>query len=73
MSETIDPAHHKFLATHNRGTLVTIRRNGRPQLSNVLYDYDAATDTASSPRCRARERFGTPFRRQPPADPLTCV
>jgi PPOX class probable F420-dependent enzyme len=46
MSETIDPAHHEFLAARSRGTLVTIRRNGRPQLSNVLYDYDAATDTA---------------------------
>jgi PPOX class probable F420-dependent enzyme len=44
--ETIDPAHRTFLARHKRAALVTIRRNGRPQLSNVLYDHDAGTDTA---------------------------
>lgn len=43
--ETIDPRHHEFLTRHSKAVLVTIRRNGRPQLSNVLYDYDAATDT----------------------------
>lgn len=44
--QTIASEHHDFLAAHNKAVLVTIRRNGRPQLSNVLYDYDAATDTA---------------------------
>lgn len=44
--ENIDPAHQAFLARHKRAVLVTLRRNGRPQLSNVLYDYDAAEGTA---------------------------
>lgn len=43
---SIDGKHHDFLAAHDRGVLVTTRRNGRPQLSNVLYDYDAGADTA---------------------------
>lgn len=46
MSEQIVPKHRDFLAAHNRGVLVTLRRDGRPQLSNVLYHYDPATDTA---------------------------
>jgi PPOX class probable F420-dependent enzyme len=31
-----------LLGTHGRGVLATIRRNGRPQLSNVDFSYDAA-------------------------------
>lgn len=42
----IAPAHHDFLKSRSKGVLVTLRRNGRPQLSNVLYDYDASDDTA---------------------------
>lgn len=42
----IAPGHRDFLAAHHKGVLVTLRRNGRPQLSNVLYVYDPDTDTA---------------------------
>lgn len=35
--------HRQFLAEHTRGVLVTLRRDGRPQLSNVLYAFDPRT------------------------------
>jgi PPOX class probable F420-dependent enzyme len=34
-----------LLAGQHRGVLVTLRGNGRPQLSNVDYSYDAASRT----------------------------
>lgn len=45
-SVRIPDEHHDFLAARSKGTLATIRRNGRPQLSNVLYDYHRDTGTA---------------------------
>jgi PPOX class probable F420-dependent enzyme len=42
----IPAQHHDFLADHAKGVLVTLKRDGRPQLSNVLYDYDRDTATA---------------------------
>lgn len=30
----------ELLAGHHRGVLATLRRNGRPQLSNIMYGYD---------------------------------
>lgn len=35
----------ELLRGHNLGRLATIRRNGRPQLSNVIYTWDDATRT----------------------------
>lgn len=35
----------ELLSDHGRGTLATIKRDGRPQLSVVAYTYDAATRT----------------------------
>ena len=32
----------RLLASRNQGVLVTLKRDGRPQLSNVNYAYDAA-------------------------------
>ncbi len=32
------------LAAHRKGVLVTLKRDGRPQLSNVIYGFDAAGD-----------------------------
>jgi PPOX class probable F420-dependent enzyme len=32
-------------ATTNKGVLVTLKRDGRPQLSNIIYAYDALTRT----------------------------
>ncbi len=47
MTQTDVPAaHREFLAERSRGVLVTLRRDGRPQLSNVLYLYDDRTGTA---------------------------
>ncbi|MEP6526621.1 MAG: PPOX class F420-dependent oxidoreductase [Nocardioidaceae bacterium] len=33
-----------LLATHDRGVLATIKRDGRPQLSNINYTYDPGKD-----------------------------
>ncbi|MDQ2722359.1 MAG: PPOX class F420-dependent oxidoreductase [Actinomycetota bacterium] len=37
----------KLFGTHGLGVLATIKRDGRPQLSNVAYAYDAAARTLS--------------------------
>jgi PPOX class probable F420-dependent enzyme len=37
---TVDDRMLAFVAEHRSGVLATIRRNGRPQLSNVGYAYD---------------------------------
>ena len=37
---TVDPRMLDFLAGHHWGVLVTLRRDGRPQLSNVGYAFD---------------------------------
>lgn len=34
-----------LIADHDRGVLATIKRDGRPQMSNVNYAYDTATQT----------------------------
>ena len=33
-----------LLASHDRGVLATIKRDGRPQLSNINYTYDSGKD-----------------------------
>ncbi len=38
---SIDPALLALLAEGNLGVLVTLKRDGRPQLSNINYEYDA--------------------------------
>ncbi|MGY1621389.1 PPOX class F420-dependent oxidoreductase [Geodermatophilus sp. SYSU D00965] len=40
MAETVDPRLLDFLAEHRWGVLATVKRDGRPQLSNVGYAYD---------------------------------
>lgn len=37
----IDPALLTLVAEGNLGVLVTLKRDGRPQLSNINYEYDA--------------------------------
>jgi len=44
--EQIPARHHEFLAEHSKAVLVTLKRDGRPQLSNVLYSYDREARTA---------------------------
>ncbi len=36
-----DPRMLAFVAEHRWGVLATVKRDGRPQLSNVGYAYDA--------------------------------
>ena len=38
---TIDPNVAAFVSEHNIGSLATLKRDGRPQLSNISYAYDA--------------------------------
>lgn len=33
-----------FLAVHHQGVLVTLKRDGRPQSSNVVYGFDVGTE-----------------------------
>ncbi|MEU5719732.1 PPOX class F420-dependent oxidoreductase [Streptomyces sp. NPDC020403] len=46
MPDTLGPGRHlSLLADHSRGVLVTLKKDGRPQLSNVDFAYDEATRT----------------------------
>ncbi len=38
---TVDPRLLDFVAANHWGVLATLKRDGRPQLSNVAYTYDA--------------------------------
>jgi PPOX class probable F420-dependent enzyme len=40
MAETVDPRLLEFVAENRWGVLATVKRDGRPQLSNVGYAYD---------------------------------
>ena len=40
---SIDPEISAFIAARRVGTLATLKRDGRPQLSNVSYTYDEGT------------------------------
>jgi len=55
-----------FAGNYQKGTLVTIRRDGRPQVSNVLYVLDADTVSMSVTADRAKTRN---LRR----DPRACL
>jgi PPOX class probable F420-dependent enzyme len=46
----------EFAAQHRKGTLVTIRRDGRPQVSNVLYVLAGGTARMSVTADRAKTR-----------------
>ncbi|SDD47634.1 PPOX class F420-dependent oxidoreductase [Auraticoccus monumenti] len=46
MSE-LDPRLLALFDAQRRSVLVTLRRDGRPQLSNVMHHWDAATSTAT--------------------------
>src|SRR5882757_8274514 len=43
MTEPVAQRYLDFLAGHRKGVLVTLKRDGRPQLSNIVYGYDAGT------------------------------
>ena len=44
---TVNPKHLDFLAANHHGVLVTLKRDGRPQLSNIAYAFDAASGRVS--------------------------
>ncbi|MGA5702352.1 PPOX class F420-dependent oxidoreductase [Peterkaempfera bronchialis] len=46
MAEAIPPALEDLLGSARAAALVTLKRDGRPQLSNVSLSYDPATRTA---------------------------
>jgi PPOX class probable F420-dependent enzyme len=41
------PAHLALLASTHLGVLITLKRDGRPQSSNIAYGYDAAAGRVS--------------------------
>ncbi len=47
MTDSMDPTLVSLLASHHLGTLATIRRDGRPQLSNISYSYDEDAEVVS--------------------------
>lgn len=50
----IDPAVEEFLRANRRGVLTTLKRNGRPQLSNVVFAYGAGQVRVSVTDDRAK-------------------
>jgi PPOX class probable F420-dependent enzyme len=44
----------EFVAQHRRGVLITLRRDGRPQCSNIVYVVDDATIAVSVTDGRAK-------------------
>lgn len=50
-------AHREFLTAHGLATLATLKRDGRPQLSQVSYHFDAATDTFRVSITATRAKF----------------
>jgi PPOX class probable F420-dependent enzyme len=51
-----DVALRDLLATHKRGVLVTLKRDGRPQLSNVAYAFDDGVIRISVTEDRAKTK-----------------
>ncbi len=58
LPDGLDPALLAVVAAHSRGVLATIKRDGRPQLSNIDYTVDIATGVvrASLTDARAKTR-----------------
>lgn len=61
---TFDPSHLQVIAQQREAVLATIRKSGRPQLSNVLYTWDAERNVASvsttADRAKARNLMRDP-------------
>lgn len=64
-------AHREFLSAHGLATLATIKRDGRPQLSQVGYHFDAATETFRISITGTRAKFKN-LRRDPRATLLVA-
>lgn len=50
------PEQDAFLRSERRGVFVTLRRNGRPQLSNIAYHFDGRSIRISVTDDRAKTR-----------------
>jgi PPOX class probable F420-dependent enzyme len=56
MASPPDPRMLEFLAQNNWGVLATVKKDGRPQLSNVGYSYDGDVVRVSVTADRAKTR-----------------
>jgi PPOX class probable F420-dependent enzyme len=59
----------EFVANHRQGVLTTLRRDGRPQLSNIIYGFDGTTIRISVTADRAKSKN---LRRDPRASLYVC-
>ncbi|MFE3515805.1 PPOX class F420-dependent oxidoreductase [Streptomyces sp. NPDC059166] len=57
-------SHLSLLADHSRGALVTLKKDGRPQLSNVDFTYDEESRTIRFSTTDGRAKVGN-LRRDP--------
>ncbi len=63
MSDVDRNAVETFLSEHRRGVLITLRRDGRPQASNIVYGFGDGTVRISVTADRAKTRNLTRDRR----------
>jgi PPOX class probable F420-dependent enzyme len=59
----------EFVAQQRQGVLTTLRRDGRPQLSNIIYGFDGTTIRISVTAVRAKSKN---LRRDPRASLYVC-
>lgn len=64
-------AHREFLTAHGLASLATLKRDGRPQLSQIGYLFDPATDTFRISITATRAKFKN-LRRDPRATLLVA-
>jgi PPOX class probable F420-dependent enzyme len=58
-----------FVAGHRQGVLTTLRRDGRPQISNIVYGFDGTTVRISVTAERSKTKN---LRRDPRASLYVC-
>ena len=58
-----------FVRDHRQGVLTTVRRDGRPQISNIIYAFDGTTIRISVTADRAKAKN---LRRDPRASLYVC-
>src|SRR4051812_45815745 len=59
MTQPVAARYLDFVAANRKGVLVTIKRDGRPQLSNIVYGYSAGRVRVSVTADRAKTRNAT--------------
>lgn len=68
---SLTDAHRQFLTAHGLASLATLKRDGRPQLSQVSYHFDPDTDTFRISITATRAKFKN-LRRDPRATLLVA-